>query len=324
VSGDTTGRCIERIIPPGYAGARLDKTLAELLPDYSRTRLKQWLLSGALTVNNETPPPRTRVTGGEAVRLNVPVGARASEVEAENIALDIVHEDASILVLNKPAGLVMHPGAGNRSGTLQNALLAHDPALARLPRSGIVHRLDKDTSGVLVVAKTFAAHQQLVEALARRTIKREYEAVTVGVLTAGGQVEAPLDRHPGDRRKMAVRESGRAAITHYRVLQRYRTHTHIRCRLETGRTHQIRVHMAHIRYPLFGDPVYGRRLALPKEASAAFAGTLRGFKRQALHAATLGLIHPETGAPMEWRAPRPPDIQALLAALAADAAEHAA
>ncbi len=196
-----------------------------------------------------------------------------AEVEPERIALDIIHEDDSILVLNKPAGLVMHPGAGNQDGTLQNALVAHDASLAALPRAGIVHRLDKDTSGILVVAKTFAAHKQLVEDLAERTVKREYEAVAVGVMTAGGHVDAPIDRHPVDRKKMAVRESGREAVTHYRVITRYRAHTHIRCQLETGRTHQIRVHLAYVRYPLLGDPVYGRRLSVPQGFRRCLRGT---------------------------------------------------
>src|SRR5699024_10890838 len=229
-------------------------------------------------------------------------------------------EDEHILVLNKPAGLVMHPGAGNSHGTLQNGLLHHDATLAPLPRAGIVHRLDKDTSGILVVAKTFAAHKQLVAELRARTVKREYEAVACGVMTAGGRVDAAIGRHPVDRKRMAVRDSGRHAVTHYRVIQRYRAHTHISCRLETGRTHQIRVHLAHVRYPLLGDPVYGRRLALPRGSSDAFAAALRGFKRQALHARRLGLTHPASGEAMQWTAPLPDDFQALLQALATDVA----
>ena len=313
---------IELTIPAEYAGTRLDKTLAELLPDYSRSRLKQWLTGGDLTVDGASPAPKTAVAGGEIVRLAVPDEPHDAEVAPERIALDIIHEDDAILVLNKPAGLVMHPGAGNRDGTLQNALVAHDASLAALPRAGIVHRLDKDTSGILVVAKTFAAHKQLVDDLAERTVKREYEAVAVGVMTAGGHVDAPIDRHPVDRKKMAVREAGREAVTHYRVITRYRAHTHIRCQLETGRTHQIRVHLAYARYPLLGDPVYGRRLSVPRGSSDGFAEALRGFRRQALHAATLGLTHPATGEAMQWSAPRPADFERLLAALAADAAEH--
>lgn len=310
------------LLPESAAGKRLDKALAEALPDYSRSRLKQWLEEGALTVDEGTPAPKIAVAGGERIRLIVPETAHDESVEPERMQLNIIHEDASILVLDKPAGLVMHPGAGNQSGTLQNALVAYDESLAALPRAGIVHRLDKDTSGILVVAKTFAAHKQLVDDLAERTIKREYEAVSVGVMTAGGHVDAPIDRHPVDRKKMAIREEGREAVTHYRVIHKYRAHTHIRCQLETGRTHQIRVHMAHVRFPLLGDPVYGRRLALPKDSSEAFTNALRGFKRQALHAATLGLTHPETGEAMQWSAPRPADFEHMLAALAADAREH--
>ncbi|WP_423821360.1 23S rRNA pseudouridine(1911/1915/1917) synthase RluD [Salinisphaera sp. SPP-AMP-43] len=322
MSQDPAGDDIELIIPDDHAGARLDKTLAVLLPDYSRSRLKQWLSAGDLTVDGASPAPKTAIAGGERVRLIVPDDAHDETVAPEAMALDIVYEDEAILVLNKPAGLVMHPGAGNHHGTLQNALLAHDESLAALPRAGIVHRLDKDTSGILVVAKTFAAHKQLVADLAERTIKREYEAVALGVMTAGGHVDAPIDRHPIDRKKMAVREEGRDAVTHYRVTTRYRAHTHVRCRLESGRTHQIRVHMAHIRYPLLGDPVYGRRLSLPKDSSAPFIDVLRGFKRQALHAASLGLDHPVTGEAMQWHAPRPADFEALLAALAEDARAH--
>ncbi|RJS92269.1 23S rRNA pseudouridine(1911/1915/1917) synthase RluD [Salinisphaera sp. Q1T1-3] len=310
-------------LPESAAGQRLDRALADLLPDYSRSRLKQWLTEGTLTVDDGSPAPKTAVAGGELVHLRVPVTSHDETLAPEPIALNIIYEDADIIVLDKPAGLVMHPGAGNPDGTLANALLAHDPALAALPRAGIVHRLDKDTSGILVVARTFAAHKQLVADLAERTVKREYEAVSVGVMTAGGHVDAPIDRHPMDRKKMAVREEGRDAVTHYRVITRYRAHTHVRCQLETGRTHQIRVHMAHIRYPLLGDPVYGRRLALPKDSAPAFVDVLRGFRRQALHAARLGLTHPTTGDDMAWEAPRPADFQALLDALAADAADHA-
>ena len=312
----------EAPIPEEFYGARLDRALAAMLPDYSRSRLQSWLANGALTVDGENPPAKTKVAGGETVRLTVPSEPDDARVVAEPITLNIIHEDDAIIVLDKPAGLVMHPGAGNPDGTLQNALIHHDESLAALPRAGIVHRLDKDTSGILVVAKTFAAHKQLVADLAERTIKREYEAVSVGVMTAGGHVDAPIDRHPVDRKKMAIREEGREAVTHYRVIDKYRSHTHIRCQLETGRTHQIRVHMAHVRFPLLGDPVYGRRLALPKDASPAFADALRGFKRQALHAATLGLAHPDTGEAMQWSAPRPADFETLLAALAADAREH--
>lgn len=303
-----------------YSGRRLDKVLALLLPEYSRSRLQQWLAEGALTVDGRTPAARMPVAGGERVQLSAPVRSDNAPVEPQAMPLHIIHEDAAIVILDKPAGLVMHPGAGNPSGTLQNALLHHDPALAALPRAGIVHRLDKDTSGIIVVAKTFAAHKQLVANLQARAVTREYEAVVCGVMTAGGRVEAPLGRHRVDRKRMAVRDDGRRAVTHYRVIRRYRAHTHVRCRLETGRTHQIRVHMAHIHHPLLGDPVYGRRLAIPKGADPALARTLRDFKRQALHARTLGLNHPVSGRQTRWQAPRPADFDKLLQALESDRA----
>lgn len=312
---------IELSIPETYSGQRLDKVLALLLPDYSRSRLQQWLDEGRLTVDGQTPARKTAVTGGEQVRLTVPDTPDDYRVEPEPIPLDVVYEDEAILVLNKSAGLVMHPGAGNATGTLQNGLLNYAPELTALPRAGIVHRLDKDTSGILVVAKTFAAHKKLVAALQARTVKREYEAVACGVMTAGGRVDASLARHPVDRKRMAVREGGRDAVTHYRVVHRYRAHTHITCRLESGRTHQIRVHMAHVRYPLLGDPVYGKRLGVPRGASVAFATTLRAFKRQALHARRLGLMHPISGESMQWETPLPSDFRALLQALADDASQ---
>src|SRR5699024_861314 len=251
------------------------------------------------------------------VHLRVPTAGDDADVQAQAMALDILHEDSAILVLNKPAGLVMHPGAGNHSGTLQNGLLHHDPELGALPRAGIVHRLDKDTSGVLVVAKTFAAHKQLVADRAAGPVRRDYEAVACRVMTAGGRVDAPSGRHPVNRKRLAVRNDGRNAVTHYRLIRRYRAHTHIRCRLQTGRTHQIRLHLAHIRHALLGDSTYGQRLAVPKGASAIFADALRGFRRQALHARELGLNHPVTGQYNHWRAPLPPDFESLLQALAA-------
>lgn len=312
-------------IPEEYRGERLDKVLARMLPEYSRARLQAWLKAGAIAVDAATgSPARTRVRGGERVVARLRAEPVAGQVSAEPIALEVLHQDADLLVVNKPAGLVVHPGAGNPDGTLQNALLHHDPALAAVPRAGIVHRLDKGTSGLLVVARTLAAHKQLVAALAKRSITREYEAIVCGVLTAGGQVDAPIGRHPVDRKRMAVRpEPGRGArpaLTHYRVLQRFAAHSHIRAQLASGRTHQIRVHMQHIRHPLVGDPVYGGRLAIPAGASADLDRALRGFRRQALHAKRLGLVHPITGAPHSWSAPPPADFEALLAALASDAA----
>jgi 23S rRNA pseudouridine1911/1915/1917 synthase len=306
-------------IPPESAGQRLDQVLSELLSEYSRTRLKTWIESGEILVNGGQLRPKDKVLGGERVEVNAQLPEAAVPVKPEVMSLDIAFEDRHLLVINKPAGLVVHPGAGNAAGTLQNALLHFDPKLAQLPRAGIVHRIDKATTGLLVVARTLEAHTALVRALEAREIEREYEAVCLGVMTAGGSVDAPIGRHPVDRLKQAIREDGREAVTHYRVLHRYRGHTHIRLQLETGRTHQIRVHMAHIRYPLVGDPVYGGRLLLPKGASPELIEALRAFKRQALHAARLAFEHPITNKAVDVTAETPADMQALLAALATDA-----
>ena len=310
---------ISATVPPEAAGQRLDQALAALLPDYSRSRLKGWIESGEILIDGATRRPRDKVSGGEAVqvRAELPQETRA---EPQALALELVHEDRDVLVVNKPAGLVVHPGAGNPDRTLQNALLALDPGLAALPRAGIVHRLDKDTSGLLIVARTLPAHTALVRMLGERDIHREYEAICRGVMTAGGTVDAPIDRHPLERVKMAVREGGRESVTHYRVIKRFRAHTHVRVQLETGRTHQIRVHLAHAGYPIVGDRVYGGRLTLPKGASEALRTALREFPRQALHAARLQLDHPVTGRPLECLAPLPDDMRQLLAVLAADAA----
>jgi 23S rRNA pseudouridine1911/1915/1917 synthase len=247
----------------------------------------------------------------------------ADDVAAQPIELVVVHEDTHVFVINKPAGLVVHPGAGNPAGTMQNALLHLDDKLAKLPRAGIVHRLDKDTSGLMVVARTIEAHTALVRAIEARDVHREYEAVCLGVMTGGGTVEAPIGRHSVDRLRMAIRENGREAVTHYRVLQRFRGHTHVRLTLETGRTHQIRVHMAHIKYPLVGDQVYGGRLLLPKGASPELVDALRAFKRQALHAARLAFEHPKSDKQIECTAPIPEDMQSLIDVLAKDAKVHA-
>lgn len=310
---------ISLTIPLESAGQRLDQVLSELLSDYSRTRLKTWIESGEILVNGSQLRPKDKVLGGERVEVNAQLPEAAVPVKPEVMNLAIAYEDRHVLVIDKPAGLVVHPGAGNAAGTLQNALLHFDAKLAQLPRAGIVHRIDKATTGLLVVARTLEAHTALVRALEAREIEREYEAVCLGVMTAGGSVDAPIGRHPVDRLKQAIREDGREAVTHYRVLHRYRGHTHIRLQLETGRTHQIRVHMAHIRYPLVGDPVYGGRLLLPKGASPALIEALRAFKRQALHAARLAFEHPITNEAVDVTAETPADMQALLAALAADA-----
>lgn len=300
------------------AGLRLDQALARLFPDYSRSRLKDWILSGHVTVDRAVLRPRDRLGGGEEIRLRPELTVEEA-VRPQPIPLDILYEDESVIVLNKPAGLVVHPGAGNPEGTLQNALLHHRPALATVPRAGIVHRLDKDTTGLMVVAGTVEDHTDLVRQLGERTVKREYRAVCNGVMTAGGTVEAPIGRHPVDRLKMAVRSGGKPAVTHYRVVRRYRSHTDVRVSLETGRTHQIRVHMAHIGYPLVGDRVYGGRLKLPRGAGEELVRVLRGFRRQALHARRLAFRHPRSKETVTFEAPIPRDYHDLLEALALDA-----
>ena len=310
-------------IPVSQAGQRLDQALAELLPDYSRSRLKGWIEAGEILVDGASRRPRDKVSGGEAIEVAATVH---QEIEArpQPIPLHVVFEDRHVLVIDKPAGLVVHPGAGNPDSTLQNALLAHDAALAALPRAGIVHRLDKDTSGLLIVARTLPAHTALVRMLEAREIHREYAAICRGVMTGGGTIDAPIDRHPTDRVRMAIREGGREAVTHYRVIRRFRAHTHVRVQLETGRTHQIRVHLAHIGYPIVGDRVYGGRLALPKGASESLREALRAFPRQALHAARLQLGHPVRGKPIDTTSPLPLDMTQLLERLAADAGATAA
>lgn len=305
-------------IPAELAGQRLDQALAELLAEYSRSRIKEWIDEGRVQVDGARLKPKDRVIGGEHVEVDAVLPAD-TDVAPEAIALDIAYQDEQVLVINKPAGLVVHPGAGNAAGTLQNALLHFDPSLAQVPRAGIVHRLDKDTSGLMVVARTVEAHTALVRALEAREVEREYEAICTGVMTGGGTVDAPIGRHPVDRVRMSIREDGREAVTHYRVIQRFRGHTHVRLKLETGRTHQIRVHMAHIHYPLVGDRVYGGRLLLPKGATPELIEALRAFKRQALHAARLAFEHPKSGKPIEWAAPLPADMQALIEVLATDA-----
>lgn len=304
-------------VPDEMAGQRLDQALAGMFPDYSRSRLKAWLLDGSILVDGAVRRPRDRVQGGETVVVNAApeVAVRA---EPETIELDVVFEDDDLLVINKPAGLVVHPGAGNTRGTLLNGLLAHAQQLESLPRAGIVHRLDKDTSGLLLVAKSLPAHTALVRELAERTISRQYLAICNGVLTGGGRIDAAIGRHPVDRMRMAVRENGRPAVTHYTVIERFRAHTFVNVVLETGRTHQIRVHFAYRRHPLVGDPVYGGRLALPSGASEALREALRGFRRQALHAARLELRHPVSGEALKFEAEPPADFQSLLRTLRED------
>ncbi|WP_130617673.1 23S rRNA pseudouridine(1911/1915/1917) synthase RluD [Dyella amyloliquefaciens] len=312
----------EATVPLSAAGRRFDQALAEMFPDYSRSRLTAWIKAGAVTLDGVQAPPRQLLRGGEKVRLEAELETEV-ELAPEAIALDIVHEDEHVLVVNKPAGLVVHPGAGNSAGTMLNALLHHDPVLAHLPRGGIVHRLDKDTSGLMVVAKTLPAHTALVDMLSRHDVERQYEAVVLGTLVAGGTVDAPIGRHMGDRLRQAVRdeEDGKRAVTHYRLRERFRAHSLLQCSLETGRTHQIRVHMAHINHPLVGDPLYGGGLRLPKGATPELVAALRGFRRQALHAERLAFEHPVTGEPMSFSAERPADQQGLIDALRADTAQ---
>lgn len=301
------------------SGMRLDQALAALFPDYSRARLQEWIRQGLVCVDGAVAVrPRDKILGGEVIELEARMEDQVA-CSPEPIPLDILYEDEDLLVVNKPAGLVVHPAAGNPDGTLQNALLHHDAKLIQLPRAGIVHRLDKETSGLLVVAKTTLAHKYLVEQLQERAVKREYRAVVTGVMTAGGTLDHPIARHPSQRTRMAVHPSGKPAITHYRVLERFRFHTYLKVALETGRTHQIRVHMAHMRYPLAGDPVYGGRLRIPAKVSPELEAMLRSFRRQALHARKLGLHHPQSGEWLEWQVEPPQDMQELLAVLALDA-----
>lgn len=302
-------------VPFEMAGMRLDQVLAELFTDYSRSKLQSWVKAGRVQVNGLALKPKDKLDGGEVITLEAEPEVVVT-AEAEEIPLDIIFEDESILIVNKPAGLVVHPAVGNWNGTLLNALLNHDPNLETLPRAGIVHRIDKETSGLLMIAKTLQAHNSLTEQLQDRDITREYLAITRGRMTAGGTVDEPIGRHPTDRKRYAVRENGKHAVTHYRVGRRFTRHTLVQVKLETGRTHQIRVHMAHIRFPLLGDQVYGGRFQMPPDCSERLEKELRSFKRQALHAAKLGLRHPVTDEYLEWEQPLPEDMTRLLEALA--------
>ena len=300
-------------------GQRLDQALAELFPDYSRSRIKEWILDNRVQVNDKIiNKPKEKMLGGEKIEVDALIEEDV-RWEPQNIPLNIVYEDDDILVINKPRDLVVHPGAGNPDGTVLNALLYRYPEIVNVPRAGIVHRLDKDTTGLMVVAKTVPAQTHLVEALQRREITREYEAVATGRMTAGGLVNEPISRHPTKRTHMAVHPMGKPAVTHYRVMEHFRAHTRLRLRLETGRTHQIRVHMAHIHHPLIGDQLYGGRPRPLKGASEEFRETLRRFDRQALHATMLRLYHPITGIEMEWHAPLPDDMVELIRVLKVDA-----
>jgi 23S rRNA pseudouridine1911/1915/1917 synthase len=306
-TGESSQKELSVTIPSEMAGRRLDQVLSELLPEYSRSRLKQWIDGGQVQVDGRVLRPKDKVAGGEAVTVQAVVEADG-RYAAEAIPLNIVYEDDTIIVLDKPADFVVHPAAGNWEGTLLNALLHHAPELASVPRAGIVHRIDKDTTGLLVVARTLEAQTSLVEQLQERSVGREYEAVVHGVMTAGGSVDAPIDRHPVDRKRMAVVQGGKPAVTHYRLVERFRTHTHIRVKLETGRTHQIRVHFAALRHPCVGDLTYG--------ADPTLAARL-GLDRQWLHARRLGFTHPGTGRYVEFESPYPADLARALDTLRA-------
>ena len=309
-----TEETLEQSIPIELAGRRLDQALAKMFPQYSRSRLKTWILGGSVSIDGGTLRPKDIVAGGEIVIVR-PVAEISVTSKPEPIDLDIAYEDTSLLVVNKPAGLVVHPGAGNIHGTLMNGLLYRCPELVELPRAGIVHRLDKDTSGLLMVAKTLSSHTALVRMLADRDISRHYEAVCIGTLTGGGKMDAPIKRHPVDRLRMAVQEDGRPSVTHYRIIRKFAAHTHVSVRLETGRTHQIRVHFAWRRHALVGDPVYGGRLAIPAGASDDVRDILRTFRRQALCATSLEFTHPESGDTIRVEAEPAADFKRLLAVL---------
>lgn len=307
----------EKSVPPELSGYRLDQALARMFPEFSRSRLKAWVLSGDVTVDGRTSRPRDPVAGGERIRV-VASSECETDDEAQPMPIALAYEDDAVIVVDKPAGLVVHPGAGNRAGTLLNGLLHRFPELAAVPRAGIVHRLDRDTTGLLLVARTLEAHTSLVRQLAERRIGREYDAVCAGVLTGGGRIDAPLGRHRVDRKRMTVRDDGKPAVTHYRVAKRYAAHTWVKASLETGRTHQIRVHFAWRRMPLVGDKVYGGRLAIPAGCTPELAATLRAFGRQALAATRLEFAHPSTDRRIEVVIEPPEDLRTLLAALEAD------
>lgn len=308
-------------LPQEMAGRRLDQALAELVPQFSRSRLQQWIRSGNVLVNGEVLKPREKIQGGEQVEVDVVIEQEVM-AKPEIIDLNIVYEDDTLVVINKPIGFVMHPATGNPNGTMLNALLHYFPKINQVPRAGIVHRLDKDTSGLLVVAKTLEAQNSLVKQLQKHDVEREYDAIVTGAMISGGTVDAPVGRHPVDRKKMAINiNKGKEAVTHYRVAERFRHHTHVKLNLETGRTHQIRVHMKHIRHPIAGDQTYGNRLQLPPKSTPALIEELRRFKRQALHASRLKLTHPATGEEIEWAVPLPDDIKSLLLVLRQDSLE---
>ncbi|BCR23342.1 23S rRNA pseudouridine(1911/1915/1917) synthase RluD [Aquipseudomonas alcaligenes] len=304
-------------VPSDLGGQRLDQVAAQLFDEYSRSRLTAWIKEGRLTVDDAVLRPKDVVHGGAVLSLQAEQEAQGEWV-AQDIPLNIVYEDEHILVIDKPAGLVVHPAAGHADGTLLNALLHHVPDIINVPRAGIVHRLDKDTTGLMVVAKTLQAQTKLVDQLQKRSVSRIYECICIGVITSGATIDAPIGRSSANRQRMAVIDGGKPAVTHYRVLERFRSHTHVRVKLETGRTHQIRVHMTHAGYPLVGDPLYAGRFRIPPAASPTLVQTLKEFPRQALHARFLELEHPATGQRMKWTSPLPEDLVWLLSLLRQD------
>ncbi len=309
---------IDTVIPDEMSGKRLDQALADLLPEHSRARLQGWIRNGFVQIDNKPMRPRDKVRGGERIEIRAEIEAQNS-ASPEDIPLEIVYEDEHLIIINKPADLVVHPGAGNPQHTLMNALLHHDQQLGQVPRAGIVHRLDKDTTGLLVIARTPQSHTYLVDQLQTRSIHREYETIVNGIMTAGGTIEQAIGRHPRHRTRMAVVKSGRPATTHYRIIKKYRHHTRLQVNLETGRTHQIRVHMAWLHYPVVGDPVYGTMKQLIKGMAPDLANIITAFPRQALHARAIKLAHPQSNELMEWKVPIPEDMKALINALETDA-----
>lgn len=306
------------IVDDQTSGLRLDQALCVFLPDYSRSKIQDWIKQGFITLNESLQKPKVKVYVGDVLQLDIPETTKTFDTP-QDIAFDIIYEDEDLFIVDKPAGLVVHPAAGHASGTLVNGLLHRDPSLQQLPRAGIVHRLDKDTTGIMVVARTLKAHTALVDALQRRQIKRQYRAITQGVITAGRTIDEPISRHPVDRKRMSVQPNGKVAVTHFTVREKYRAHSLIDVQLETGRTHQIRVHMAYLRYPLLGDPVYGGRLAIPSGISAELEQAIRKFKRQALHAWRLGFAHPATGEALSFEAQLPQDMTRMIEVLRQDA-----
>ena len=302
---------LQILIPIRLIGERIDAALAEMLPDFSRSKVTQWIKSGDALINEKTFKPKDKVKGGEIVYLTLNQ-KKNNDWAPEKIPLDIVFEDDDIIVINKQYGLVTHPGAGNWNGTLANALLYYDSSLSLLDRAGIVHRLDKNTSGLMVIARNEKSQKYLVEQLQSHSVEREYSALVYGHMIAGGSIDEPIGRDPKDRIKQAILSSGKTALTHYRIIDRFKSHTHVKAILETGRTHQIRVHLSHIGHSLIGDPMYGGRVRFPKKADEVLKQELFNFKRQALHSKKLSLIHPSSGESMSWKAPLPDDMMKLL------------